>query len=180
MKKLKKSYKKNTDSFSHVLIIPLVIAVIIIISAFILSNLDTTETRSKASYSTGIEQCLNICQTDPRVKNAGDCALDCTKVIAQTITCFEFCGNNSKSNKENFQMACARQCAGWAYTNPCGAKGICTGIPKIYAGTCQMACKQVQSDTKTCAEAYTQQRFPKATTEQIETYTQRCVNEFEQ
>lgn len=91
--------KKYSHSSPWVLIVPLVIAIVVVLSAVVMSQ-RAAYTRSKASFDP-VQACVDMCNKDYRrdiIKDPAACALDCPGVVAPTpsMTCTEFCQENVK------------------------------------------------------------------------------------
>lgn len=179
-----KKYTRKTSS-PMVIVVPLIVAGLIIAGAILLSKF-TTENRSRAGFASPLKQCTAACSSNSKVKNKGECVLDCPKVVTNTMTCDAFCKENvnpsgffnrETEKTQNSLVVCKKQCSRWA-ADPCGVNGICFGL-RQYTGACQTACSQVKSDVKMCAEAYTPQAFPGAPAGTVEMMIQKCTAAFE-
>ena len=90
-----KQYKAHSSPW--VLIVPLVIAIVVVVSAAYLSQ-RAAYTRSKASFDP-VQACVDTCNKEYRknvIKDPAACALDCPVVVAGDMTCKEFCQENVK------------------------------------------------------------------------------------
>lgn len=183
-----KKYKKQSSS-PLVLLIPLVIAVAVIVTAAVLSK-NKTDMRSKASFNP-TQRCVTSC--DNRfVVNPAACKLDCPKVVAGTMTCNAFCTENVKNvrrttntNKKDSEKmissvnVCKQGCAVWT-EDVCGTgvTGMCLGT-QTFAGTCTSACTSVKSDTKTCDQAFVPSAFAGMPADLLALLNGRCKGLFE-
>lgn len=177
-------FAKKSSSSPLVLIIPLVIALIVVFSAVILTR-TKTNTESKASYNP-TQKCLAACDNKKQVKDVAACKLDCPAVIAGTMTCKTFCGENVKPDMIKTVYGtistigeCNQQCSRWI-ADPCRTDGgVCGGSVKTgNAQACQTACNEVKDEEKTCTEAFVPDAFG-ANTKLLDLYKTRCVGVFE-
>lgn len=173
-------YKKSSSS-PWVLIVPLAIAIVVVLSAAILSQ-RAAYTRSKASYDP-VQACVNFCNTPPKyginlILNPAACALDCPAVTQGETACKNFCNENVKrvtnqhpnptqqarlqtpgASLPNSISACNQACNTWT-GNPCAAQGaVCKealGVKRDQAkAQCATSCELVKEEEYACDEVMT-------------------------
>jgi len=185
-----------------VLIIPLVIAIVIVLSAAILSQ-RAAYTRSKASFDP-VQACVDTCNKDYRknvIKDPAACALDCPAVVAGDMTCKDFCKENVKAfsptrlnptqqarvdaggQYPGTISACKATCGTWV-ANPCSATGaVCKdaiGAKKNEAkAQCNTSCELVKNEANTCAEVMTVASLSAVKREMVAKVRSNCQNYFE-
>lgn len=133
----------------------------VVIGVVLKATQQTQLSQSRASYSP-LSQCQSACSDARLTANSGACQLDCTAVIAGTMTCPQYCKENLKIGGQSALNECVSRCSPWA-VDPCGPRGMCSGLPK----ECQTSCNSVKSGEKTCAQAFTQA-----------TARKRCISTF--
>lgn len=156
--------KSKSASSPWVLIVPLVIAIIVVISAAILSQ-KAAYTRSKASFNP-TQECVKFCNTKyggdqsltsgSPIKDAAACALDCPAVVAtqSAMTCNEFCQENVKPVSHQTTSCgsadkikkCQANCGttNWQCKQDCENKFECPIVSSI--GTCKTQCQSWKGD----------------------------------
>lgn len=183
--------KKYKQSSPWVLIIPLIIAIIVVLSAAVLSQ-KTAYTRSKASYNP-TQACINACNADYKqsvIKNPAACALDCPDVASREMSCKDFCKENVKpivaqgaNNTISSMEVCVEQCRSWI-GNPCTAEGavckIATGKNKSAAKSqCARSCNLVNDDVYTCNEVMTTASLSAVAAQIVPMVRNNCIKYFE-
>lgn len=182
-----RSMKKTTSS-PMVLIIPLLIALGVILTAAIVTNING-DTRSKAEYNPTL-QCISTCNSSSKIGSLvikpADCVLDCPKVANGTMNCSQFCSENVRAmvnaRERNSHGECVAQCAQWV-ANPCANDGaVCRfalGKNEPTAKSqCATACNKVKTNTSSCDLAMTQSAMPAVNLQVLGQVQQSCRNYF--
>lgn len=159
-----------------VLVIPLAIAFVVVLGAAMFGRI-RTENRSRASYD-GTKQCVAACNKTGIaarfIKDKAACVLDCPAVVAQTMTCNQFCSENVKvaagttpnDNDWSSQDICKKQCNQWVTKGGSPTPSVsgipqptptqfnctekCQSVPTAYKPLCTLTCNQFNTGKKTC------------------------------
>lgn len=176
--------RSKSKSSSRALVTQLVIAGIVLLGAAIVvkTNLDN---RSKAAFNP-TQACVNACNktyVGGAVINKAACALDCEKVVAETMSCSNFCKENVRTVAAAGKQVCNRQCNQWV-KSPCANDGaVCRYAVGINIGTaksqCNTACNTVKEEDATCAEAITNQALSAVDDRALPLVRQSCKKYFE-
>lgn len=175
--------RSKSKSSSRALVTQLVIAGIVLLGAAIVvkTNLDN---RSKAAFNP-TQACVNACNqtyNGGAVIDRAACALDCRDVVAETMSCSNFCRQNVRTGAAGMQV-CKNRCNQWL-KDPCVGDGaVCKYAVgqnnSIAKSQCKTACNTVKEEDATCAEAMTNQALSAVHDQALPLVQQNCKKYFE-